>query len=392
MKVAFTLLFSLVFSFNVFSQTGTAASPFTSLGNARAVTSAGIYYFNLGGVQFSTYVNNAGLVLVATDISGSAAGGLPQVTALTNTGRGVLSPAVLARLTTATVANISTSDGTVNSNTTNPGIISRIIANQTLHTGRNDLSINSGWGSPGGTRLRAEYATCVTQIQPSLNLNVFHPCGDNASLHWVPETGLHRLRYSEGEAPAAVRFNLWVGAVLVPLPVKLTDFNAVASTNNTVKLNWTTQVEVNSDYFLVERSADATQWSTVTKVNAQNNSNTPTIYNAIDESPITGTNFYRLKIVDLDGSIEYSGIVRANLSTVARSSVTVYPNPGRNKIYIEFDKPGAVRIFNNSGVEVTRKVNLTRLDPQHYTADFSREPKGLYVIKSASGAAKLLIE
>src|SRR6185312_10410292 len=47
---------------------GTASNPFTSLEQARAnVTSAGIYYFNLGGNTFSTYVDANGYVLVAID-------------------------------------------------------------------------------------------------------------------------------------------------------------------------------------------------------------------------------------------------------------------------------------------------------------------------------------
>jgi hypothetical protein len=391
MKAALIITLNLLFSIGVLSQTGTPASPFTSLGNARTVTTPGIYYFDLGGVQFSSYVNSTGLVLVATDAAGSAAGSLPQVTALTNSGRGILSPAVLATLTSATTAAITTSNGELNSSTSNPSLISRITNNSSLHTGSTDLSINSGWTGTGASRLRGAAATCNTGAG-DLNNKIYHPCGDQTSLHWIPLGGTHRVIYNAGESSAGVRFNLWVGAVLVPLPVTLSEFNAVASANNTVNLSWTTQTEVNSDYFIVQRSSDGTQWTQVGKVDAQNNSNRPTAYSTIDKLPGTGINFYRLQIVDLDGSMEYSKIVRATTLPISSAKLTVYPNPGRNKIHIELDQRGEVKIFTNSGIDVTRKIRLSKVDDQHYTADFSKEPKGVYIIKTANGSTKLVVE
>jgi hypothetical protein len=76
------------------------------LGQAQNVTVDGVYYFNLAGTTFSTYVLSGGWVQVAIDF-GNGVGNLPQVTALTNTARGILSPAVLNKLGGANTVKIT---------------------------------------------------------------------------------------------------------------------------------------------------------------------------------------------------------------------------------------------------------------------------------------------
>ena len=77
-----------------------------------------------------------------------------------------------------------------------------------------------------------------------------------------------------------------------------------------VKLNWTTQTEVNNYGFDVERQAINGQWEKVGFVNGNGNSNSPKEYSYIDKNLIGGSKFlYRLKQVDNDGQFEYSDIV-----------------------------------------------------------------------------------
>ena len=62
-----------------------------------------------------------------------------------------------------------------------------------------------------------------------------------------------------------------VGAVDAPLPVILVDFNAVLNNSKTVDISWSTQQEINSSHFDVQRSNDGVNWNVIGTVKAKGN-------------------------------------------------------------------------------------------------------------------------
>lgn len=110
-----------------------------------------------------------------------------------------------------------------------------------------------------------------------------------------------------------------------PLPVNLFSFSG-RRTNGGNQLNWVTASEANSAKFVVERSSDGQSYTSITEVAAAGNSNSSRSYGYLDGRPQTGDNYYRLKMVDKDGSFKYSNVVRigANSSVMITS---VQPNP-----------------------------------------------------------------
>jgi hypothetical protein len=96
-----------------------------------------------------------------------------------------------------------------------------------------------------------------------------------------------------------------------PLPVILTAFNANCN-SNTVELSWTTESEINNDYFIVEKSFDAVTFFELTKVYGNGSSSVMNHYSAFDSNPSSGVTYYRLKQVDFDGAISYHNIVSTN--------------------------------------------------------------------------------
>ncbi|MFD2568420.1 hypothetical protein, partial [Pseudotenacibaculum haliotis] len=187
---------------------------FTSLGQARNVSSAGVYFFNLNGNAFSTYVDENGYVQVAIDF-GNGSGDLPQGTALTNSSRGILSAAALATLTDANEARISHSGGNFDVTTSNATILSRITTNTTLHQGTADNTINNDWTGTEATAITVD-ASCTTSSGTSLHQNVAHLCGNTSGYHWIPSQGTQRIRHSagsfSGEIANGESFTLWVRA------------------------------------------------------------------------------------------------------------------------------------------------------------------------------------
>jgi hypothetical protein len=94
----------------------------------------------------------------------------------------------------------------------------------------------------------------------------------------------------------------------VPLPITLVYFRGELI-NNSVLLKWKTLSELNTDYFLVERSMDGYNWYFLGKVKSAGNSTNPIDYSLIDEEPKYGYNYYRLTQFDNNGQNEKFNIV-----------------------------------------------------------------------------------
>ena len=112
-----------------------------------------------------------------------------------------------------------------------------------------------------------------------------------------------------------------------PLPITLLDFKATAASES-VLLNWATASEENASHFEIESSPDATHFMTMGTVLAHGNSSQPLVYSFTDKYPVDGTIYYRLKMVDIDGSYTYSP-VRA-VKYLQPRQVNIWPNPASN--------------------------------------------------------------
>ena len=97
-------------------------------------------------------------------------------------------------------------------------------------------------------------------------------------------------------------WNLTSGASLncTPLAVELASFEC-AQDENFINVHWNTAAEVNSDYFILEKSADGVNYTELVRSQGQGTTSNPTDYYIIDANPELGTNYYRLTQVDLSG-------------------------------------------------------------------------------------------
>lgn len=109
----------------------------------------------------------------------------------------------------------------------------------------------------------------------------------------------------------AVIFN---ATTLGTVPVKLKSFTATVIQKK-AKLNWITATEINSKNFVIERSADAINFFTIATVQATGAGGIETPYETIDQSPLPGISYYRLKMVDNDERFEYSPVRMIDLGS-----------------------------------------------------------------------------
>jgi Domain of unknown function (DUF4082) len=147
-----------------------------------------------------------------------------------------------------------------------------------------------------------------------------------------------------------------------PLPVVLVQFLATKNDDGSVKISWATSQEENSSYYDVERSSDQSEWSSIGTVKAMGYSSTTTNYFLNDKSPISGTGYYRLKMVDLDGKFTYS---KAIPLTTDNSSLplVIYSNPFSDQIRLKINVSGPQNLM----LTVTDMVGKTYIS-QSYQA------------------------
>jgi hypothetical protein len=164
------------------------------------------------------------------------------------------------------------------------------------------------------------------------------------------------------------------------LPVTLSDF-----TSNRIKdkvvLNWKTESEVNFSHFELERSTDGKSFSPIAKVNTSKSS-VGSQYNYTDNTPdATATNYYRLKMVDLDGSFEYSKIVSESFDA-ADVPFTVYPSVSKGyQIETTFKKvsdAAQIKVFNING-QLLQTYNL-QVGTSSQTIEIANFTEGVYFL------------
>ena len=115
-----------------------------------------------------------------------------------------------------------------------------------------------------------------------------------------------------------------------PLPITLVGFTATKA-GAKINLNWIVSSEINAKSYDVERSGNGSNFIAIGNIAATNN----TKYSFTDSSPLSGVNYYRLKMTDIDGKFKYSE-VRSVLFDGNTVLFDVYPNPViTNKLYLQ---------------------------------------------------------
>ena len=139
-----------------------------------------------------------------------------------------------------------------------------------------------------------------------------------------------------------------------PLPVELITFSATRQ-GSAVQVAWATASEKNSAYFVVERSANGRTFDALARVNAQGTSTARVNYGTLDQAPLGGTSYYRLRQVDKDGTTAYSNVATVRFEgKVGVPSLVAYPNPATGSGFQLATSnlapaSGTVRVFDNVG-------------------------------------------
>lgn len=173
---------------------------------------------------------------------------------------------------------------------------------------------------------------------------------------------------------------------VAPLPVDLLDFTAHKD-GGSVVLEWSTEHEINTHSFVVEKSTDGRNYSVLTEVPAVGNSSSIQRYKAIDRDVLDPVIYYRLRIIDLDGSFDFSQIVVIKNQVKA---IEIFPNPVRSTAQIII--PGGngenvkIEVFDLTG-KLARSLTIrSGTSALSVPIDFSSLLKGVYIVRLSSSA------
>lgn len=173
---------------------------------------------------------------------------------------------------------------------------------------------------------------------------------------------------------------------VTPLPVRFVNFDAFKE-RGTSHLQWRLASDEEVSSFDVERSNNAVSFEKIGNV-AQNNAANKK-YNFIDEHPMTGNNYYRLKVIYHDGKMEYTGTKVVNFEEVHSLHLNIYPNPATDIVNVELPNDfsdaqyGVVNIYGISGTMVYQQKVIGKF-PSVITVQTASLTAGNYVVHIAA--------
>jgi hypothetical protein len=178
------------------------------------------------------------------------------------------------------------------------------------------------------------------------------------------------------------------------LALRLLDFNGTKASTG-VKLNWKVENESNYTNFTVERSTDGGKTFEVIGGLSSNGGGT---YTLTDKNPVAGTDQYRLKQDDINGTISYSkpvNVMYANTTSVADNSLTVFPNPVSDVVNVSINSISqsdvaavyTIRITNAIGILVKTTVS----NKPSWQDNVSNLYPGTYFIQVINNVTKAII-
>ncbi|MBK9526460.1 MAG: T9SS type A sorting domain-containing protein [Bacteroidetes bacterium] len=148
-----------------------------------------------------------------------------------------------------------------------------------------------------------------------------------------------------------------------PLPVELLYFSAEKSGKSSVLCTWATSSEINNDYFEVYAArelAGVFGYTKIAFVTGHGTTSEQNTYSIVDDQPVQGKNYYKLRQVDFDGqSKESEAVVVLFNSGKNFELIAVSPNPFSENphLYLQANEAGklVVQVENSIGQLIVKE-------------------------------------
>jgi len=187
------------------------------------------------------------------------------------------------------------------------------------------------------------------------------------------------------------------GSASTILPITLKSFTATKLEGSNAILNWTTSSERNASHFEIECSFDLENWQTLGQEEARGQHGIDSEYSYLDQNIIaqrknSGVVYYRLQIVDIDGTRKTSDIRSINLDPLTETYYQAFPNPAKGTLNVQLQVPGTTEdmtslfFIDNAGKLYSKTAISTN---GITTLDVNDLPKGVYHLQVNTGSEVL---
>ena len=167
------------------------------------------------------------------------------------------------------------------------------------------------------------------------------------------------------------------------LPITMLSFDAKATLDKKVQLNWNTANEVNNHHFEVERSVDGKHFTSIGTVLAAPVTSSSNTYNFVDAQHVNGTSYYRLKQVDVNGKFAYSQIKQVCFQD--KSFISIYPNPVSAVLYVQSSAQTPLKQVSISDAQGKVVLQAANINANQVKLDIQTLAKGIYFVKVNDG-------
>ncbi len=191
------------------------------------------------------------------------------------------------------------------------------------------------------------------------------------------------------------------------IPVELTSFTA-SLINNNIELNWITASELNNSGFEIQRASfrlnettPLQEWNRIGFVEGNGTVSEFNFYEFVDDNPLNGKSYYRLRQIDFDGTYRIYGPIEVNFEPEYTFALEQnYPNPFNPVTKIKFSIPQTdnplpggtkgvsttLKVYDILGNEVVTLVNEIKI-PGVYEVEFNAEglSSGVYYYTLSAG-------
>ncbi len=220
-------------------------------------------------------------------------------------------------------------------------------------------------GTGADAKVTLTYTTAAQVTDPS-TLVVAHYTGGQ----WVSEGGTATGNNNSGTVISGnfvssfSPFALGSTSAAQPLPLQLLSFSARPAARAAL-LDWELATPDGGEQIVVERSNDGSDFTALGRFDLTKE--TPLRQRFTDESPLTGPNYYRLRITGVDGVVTHSPVRTLHFGAVATSDLRLYPNPAHDVLNLEWtstEAPAHIQLFTSAGrlvlsEKVLNKANVS---------------------------------
>jgi hypothetical protein len=206
-------------------------------------------------------------------------------------------------------------------------------------------------------------------------VNPANPAAGNSASDATDQKGTVKVNFLSGIKQFTIRYQNHTGTIAdpnvqnisignigfqtsIPVPLKLLSFESVKSNENSSELTWTTAGEIDFDHFSIERSRNGVDFTSIGSVKGKGG-NFESLYHFSVNTHGAPDYFYRLKMVDLDGSYSYSKTI--TISGDGFTGISVYPTCFNSQLQLVMQAPRSQQLSAELVNMVGRTVFQTQL-------------------------------